>query len=126
MKPLPLALAALGFVLGAAIALALLRHFEFGDDPLALILGATIGTQIGVVAHSRQPGAGPTRRAKLALGAVLAASTLAVGLALPLFGQALAHPEITLPVSAVGALTFPFALFGSLWRALGKSSTPPA
>ncbi len=64
-----------------------------------------------------QPAAGGRQgwRAKLCLGAVLAASALAVGLVLPLVDQPLTHPEITLPVAMAGSLAFPFALFGSLW-----------
>ncbi len=59
MKPLPLLLAAIGYCVGAGIALALIRHFQVGDDPMAMIVGATVGTLAAVVAHSRQPGAVP-------------------------------------------------------------------
>ncbi len=124
MKPLALLLAAAGFCLGASVALALIQHWHFGDDPMAMIVGATVGTLIGTLVHSRQPGAQPTRRAKVWLGLVLAASSLAFGLAAQWAGAGFDHPEVTFPISALGSLAFPWAIFGSIWRALKKSSSP--
>jgi hypothetical protein len=124
LKPLPLLLAAVGFCVSAALALALIRNFQFGDDPMAMIVGATVGTQVGVIAHSRQPGARATRAAKTWLAAVLAAMAIAFGLAVQFAFTGFEYPEITLPMSAIGSFVFPYAIFGSTWRALGKT-TPP-
>jgi hypothetical protein len=122
LKPLPLLLAAVSFCASAALALALIRTFQFGDDPMAMIVGATVGTLAGVIAHSRTADCGATRRAKTSLALVLASTAIAFGLVVQFGFAAFQYPEITLPVSAIGSFVFPYAIFGSTWKALGKTT----
>lgn len=93
---------------------------------MALIVGATVGTQAGSLAHSRQPGAGATRSAKFALAAVLAVVAVAFGLIVQFGFGGFEYPEITLPMSAIGSFVFPFAIFGSTCKALGRPPRPQA
>ena len=112
--------------MAAAVALALIRYYQFGDDPMAMIVGATVGTQAGVLAHSRQPDAAATRRAKLMLAAVLAAVALLFGLMVQFGVGGFENPAITIPLSAVGSFVFPLAVFDSMWKALRKPEGPAA
>jgi hypothetical protein len=125
LKPLALVLAAVAFAAAAGVALSLIRRFAVADDPLAMIVGATVGTMTGIVAHSRQPGAAPTRAARFSLGAALAATSLLVALVLHGLGLGFRLPEVTVPMSALGSFVFPFVFFGSTWKALRGPATGP-
>lgn len=126
MKSTSLFLSALAFVAAASLALAVIRGFDVGDTPLALVVGAIVGSQVGAILHARQPDATSSAIPKLVLGAVLAVVALAFGFAVHLGLGGITYPEVTLPISAIGTFVFPFAVFNTMFNAIRNQRKPDA
>ena len=121
MKPIHLVLSAVAFVVTASIVLAIIRSIGVGQTPIAFVAGAIIGTQTGAILHARQPNAAATWSTKLILGAVLAVTAVVLGLIVYASLGGITYPEVTLPISAVGAFGFPLVLFNQMFNAMQKT-----
>lgn len=123
MKPAHLAITAVVYVVVAFVTLAVIRGLNVGDTPLAMIVGAIVGTQVGAILHAREPESISSLSVKILLGSVLAGAAVLVGL-LVYFLLGLEHAEVTVPISAIGSFAFPFALFNQFFHLMRKSSVP--
>ena len=124
MKPACLVIAAVAFIIAAAIALAVIRGFSVGDTSLAFVVGAILGTQAGAIAHSRRSEADATIAVKLGLGAVLAGVALVFGIVVHFAVSPFEYPGVTLPIAAIGSFVFPFAIFNTMFNAVRRSKIP--
>ncbi len=124
MKPVPLLVAALSFIAGGLITIAIIRWMNADNPELLFGMGSILGTQIGAIMHHRQPGATPNFRAKAMLGAVLALSTIALAMALHLTIRPFKFVEVSLPISTIGAFAFPFVIFNTMWKSLSSVRNP--
>ncbi len=121
MKPTHLAISAIAFAVAASIALAVIRGFGVGDTPLAFIVGAIVGTQTGAILHARLPDSIASASAKLMLGLLLAVVAVLFGFIVHSAFGGITYPEVTLPISAIGAFGFPFFIFNQMFNAMRKS-----
>ncbi|MDG2208104.1 MAG: hypothetical protein P8K78_09400 [Pirellulales bacterium] len=124
VKPVSLVIAAVAFIIGAAIALAVIRGFSVGDPSLAFVVGAILGAQAGAIAHSRHPEAEATVAVKLGLGAVLAGVALIFGFVVHFAISPFKYPDVTLAIAAIGSFIFPFAIFNTMFNATRRSQSP--
>jgi len=124
MKPAHLAISAFAFVVAACIALVVIRGLGVGDTPLAFVMGAIVGTQTGAILHARLPDSDASASAKLALGVVLAVTAVLFGFIVHATAGGIKFPEVTLPISAIGAIGFPFFIFNQMFNAMRKSKKP--
>jgi hypothetical protein len=109
------------FLFGATIAFAIVRAVEMGSPELAFVVGAILGTQVAAVVHHRQSGSTNSFLIKVALGATLAVTAVAMGIVLHFGFSAFNYPEISVPMGAIGSFVFPFVLFDTMWKALSKA-----
>jgi len=121
MKPIHLTIASIAFLIIAATALAAVRGLGIGDDPLAFVVGAIVGTQVGTFLHARSQDTTASLRAKLALGSALAVIAVIFGLVVHT-AVGIKYPEVTLPISAIGTFVFPFILFNQMFNATRGST----
>lgn len=127
MKPVVLSLTAGSFIAGAAVTFVIIQAISMGSPQLSLIVGAVLGSQVGVIMHHRQPGAQPNVAAKAILGAVLAMCAIVVGVVLHETAAPFTFVEVTVPFAAVGSFFFPFVVFNTMWAGLSqkKPQSPP-
>ncbi len=124
MRPISLMLAAATYIIGAVVALAVIHGFSIGETSFAFLIGATVGTQAGAIAHGRSRDTNATIAVKLSLGAVLAGVALAFGIAVHFLAVGLTYPEVTLPIAAIGSFVFPFVLFDTMFNAMRNVQNP--
>lgn len=121
MKAATITLSSVTFVATAIVTYLVVHFFQSEMTYLSLVVGAIVGTQVGVIVHHRQPEASLTPRVKVCLGFVAAIT----GVLLSLVMQATFHwfrfPEVTIPIGFVGCFVFPFVISDNLWKALEKS-----
>lgn len=109
------------YLIGGALTFAVIRWLGKGDPEMAFIVGAILAIQVAAFLHRRTPGAENTWNIKLLLGAVLAVTAIALGLALHRLDEPFKFADISIGLSAVGAFVFPLVLFNTFWQAF-----PPA
>jgi len=120
MKPSTLLLSAVSFVTGASMTFAVVRWFAIDKPELAFVVGAILGTQVAAVFHHRTVGAANTVGVKCVLGIVLALTAALFGFALHSLFAPFKFADVSIPISALGAFAFPFAIFNTMWSALSK------
>jgi hypothetical protein len=121
MKPSTTVAAFVAFFVGAAFTFAAERWLEVGKPEMALVVGAVLGVNVGAVFQHRSRGGDNTAGVKAVLGLVLAAAAAAFGLVVHWLYAPFQFVEVSVPISAVGAFCFPFALFNIMWSALEKT-----
>jgi hypothetical protein len=110
------------FVAVAFLADAIIRAIGWENRSFALVAAAIVGSEVGaIVWHWQGPGT-PERSVKLGLGAVLSITAVAFALVFQAIGNWLTHPEVVIPIAAIGCFVFPFAVVGSMWKALSKGT----
>ena len=112
--------AILAYIVGGSVTYAVVRWLGKGSPELAFIVGAVLGTQLAAVVHHRSPGAVSSASVKARIGAMLALSTVLLGVALQATLSPFEHPEVSIPIAVVGTFIFPFVLFDTMWNALSK------
>jgi hypothetical protein len=114
MKATELVIVAVGHGIAFAIAAALIRSFGAGDPGLALIAGASVGAAIAAMLyHRRIPERAPVA-VKAAAGGVLSCMAVITGVLSQILLKWMTYPEIVIPISAIGSLCFPWAIFGTM------------
>jgi hypothetical protein len=101
-----------------------IRVAGWGARDFALIVAAIISNHVGVVIWHRQAPATSEQSVKLGLGAVLAVTAVVFTLIWQAISGWLEYPEVVVPLTAIGCFVFPFAVVGSLWKALAKGKKP--
>jgi|GEM_PF-1833610 len=120
-----LGIAAAAYVGTSAVAFALARVIGFQQLTLAFVVGAIVAANVGPYFHYRRPSAQLTGRTKAQLGTVLFVAALLSGAALQLTIGGMLHPDIVIPIAAVGSFAFPFAVSQSMWKALDRNKPRP-
>ena len=120
-----LAASAAAYVGSAVVAFGLARVIGFEQLTLAFIVAAVVGSNVGPYYHRRRPDAEFTGRSKAQLGAVLFVSALLSGVALQLTVGGMVHPDIVVPIAALGSFAFPFAVSQSMWKATDRNRSRP-
>ncbi len=112
--------AIVAFIIGGGMTFAVVRELGKGSPELAFVVGAILGTQIAAVVHRRDAQAESSPGVKATIGMALAGSAILLGVVLQFFWMPFEYPEISLPISVVGAFIFPFVLFETMWDALSR------
>ncbi len=89
-------------------------------DGMPFVVGAVVGSQVGAWRFYRILRVGKESGAKVMTGLTLAAGAALAGLALHFGFSALNHPDVVIPISALGSFVFPFVLFGTMKKSLTK------
>jgi hypothetical protein len=101
----------------------LLRYLDPHAAPLSLVIGAVLGTAIGVAMHRRRQEAKSTAGVKAVLGLTLGLSAIVFGLTAQWWVTAFESPEVELPLGAIGSFVFSFLVFDRMWTALGGNKS---
>ncbi len=112
---------AITFIVGAFVALAVLRWIDYNHPALALMLGTIMA--LGVVAwHVASRGNiwTPSVGEKLRLGLFLGCIGLLVGLCMHFLIQPFDHPVVTLGVGVIGICVFPFVMLSQFVASWNK------
>ncbi|MEM6791123.1 MAG: hypothetical protein AAF928_04940 [Myxococcota bacterium] len=113
----------LATLVGGGATYAILDALGKKQTTLIFVMSAIVGCQVGawrMHADARLPRA--SVGARLALGAVVSATNLALGLGLHLAFQPFAYPDISIGIAGVGSLLFPFAVVNTALKALNQKS----
>lgn len=109
------------FIIGASIT-GLILHCLKSDHPtLALVVGAILSTQVGIIAFHLQPGSTCSLKVKAQLGGVVAGTCLVFSLVMQVIANFFPDPVISIPISAIGSFIFPFVLFNIMWNSMQKN-----
>jgi hypothetical protein len=114
MKANELAIVAVGHVVAFSVAAALIRAVGAGDPGLALIAGASMGAALAAMLYHRRVPEKAPMPVKAAAGGVLAGMAVITGVLSQILLNWMTYPEIVIPISAIGSLCFPWAIFGSM------------
>ena len=121
MKPSELFIVGLAYLIGVTLAYAALTALGAEDMNLALVMGAVLGSQSGGwLYHRREPAAAPFS-AKASVGVLTAVLCVTLSLLFQSLCGWLRHPEVSIPIGAVGTFAGPFVLFGTMQKALAKA-----
>ena len=120
MRPATAIVSAMSFLVGGAATFGVIRWIGKGSPELAFVVGAILGTYLGVIVHHHQKNATNCARTKVALGLVLGATAIALGVALHVAFRPFPCAEVSIPLAAVGAFVFPLVIFDTMWNALSR------
>lgn len=118
MSPKTITVAQLGFLVSAALLILVFRDWPATKPGLVFVLSAIVGTNAFTFAHHRAGGVEPTTKEKLVIGASFAMCVVITTILCTLAGVPLQLPEITVPISMIGAACFPLLLAKPAWKAL--------
>jgi hypothetical protein len=126
MRPKDLVFAGLAQIAVLSIGAGVVIGFRVGEPSLALVVGAIVGTQTGALLyHGRNREPAPVS-VKAATGAVLAVVCVIAGVLIQAISGWMIHPDIVIPIGALGSFAFPFVLFGTMQKAItgGRKKQP--
>jgi len=121
MKSISIAVISVVVVVGALVTYLVVRSLQSDMTYLSLVVGAIVGTQVGVILHHRQPGASLTSGVKARLGSVIAITGVVLSLVMQAICPWFQFPEVSIPIGAIGCFVFPFIITDSLWKVLEKN-----
>lgn len=102
----------------AVLALLVIRAVGYSGTSLAFVAAAIVGTSAALFVHHRSPTAELSTRIKAQIGVMLAVTAGGVGGLVQAVSGLFVFPEVVLPIAAVGSFLFPWAIAGTLWKAL--------
>jgi hypothetical protein len=117
-------LVAVVFIAVSLLTYAIIRAVDWKAHDFALVAGAIVSSQIGVLVWHRQSPTSSEPSVKLGLGALLSVTAMAFTLIFQAVSGWLTYPEVTAPIAAVGCFVFPFIIVGPLWKSLTKRKPP--
>jgi hypothetical protein len=112
------------FVVAALLAYAVIRAIGWQAHDFALVVAAIVSTQAGAIIWHRQDPNATVASVKLRLGMLLSVTCLVFTLAFQATSGWLRYPEVTAPIATLGCFLFPYALVGSMWKALSQARPP--
>jgi hypothetical protein len=112
------------YIAVALLAYAVIRAVGWEARDFALVAAAILASQVGALVWHRQSPGSSERSVKLGLGTVLSVTAVAFTVVFQAISGWLAYPEVTVPIAAVGAFVFPFAVVGPVWKALSHRKQP--
>lgn len=110
------------YVATALLSFVVLSLLKREETQFSLVAAAIIGAQLGTWLWFRQSPQTSEAGVKAVLGITLAATAILYGVVSQAVHPWLEHPEISIPISAIGSLFFPFATSGPLWKSLHKDA----
>ena len=122
MKPGELLIVGLAYVIGVSLAYAIIASFD-GDMNIALGIGALLGAEIGAWLYHRRESAAAPFVVKASVGGLMAILCVLQSILFQALWEWLKYPEVSIPIAAVGTFGFPFALFGTMQKAMLKTKT---
>jgi hypothetical protein len=126
VKPTPILIAGLAYIVGAAITYLIIRSFSIENVGLVpFIVGALIGTIAGVIPQYRQSGGKLTLRIKTTFGVTFAICAMVVGLVRHQLFTPFTFIEIKVPFAALVSFVIPFVMLDSMWSELSKENAEP-
>lgn len=111
------------FVAVALLSYGFIRAAGWDANDFALIAAAIVASYLGALIWHRQSPATSERSVKLGLGIVISITAVVFAMIFQAVAGWLTHPDVVIPIAAIGCFIFPFAVTGPVWRALCKQKS---
>lgn len=121
MKPSGFAIVVGSYIGIALIAAAIINALGADIRDFALLAAVLVATQIGAISWFKQAPDTDPMRVKVALAATIGLTTLVFAIVFQSITGWFEYPEILIPIMTAGGFLMPFALVGTMWKALSQA-----